>query len=118
MPKRKAIPFDGDPRTWYQLERWRKQRRAQLRIEPLCAFCLKRGRAVPATVADHVTPHDGDPVAFLCGQLQSLCKDCHDRDKRFFDLNGYELRPTIGVDGWPIERGAIVELNRIDNQKS
>jgi len=56
----------------------------------------------PATIADHVTQHHGDPIAFSFGELQSLCKHCHDSDKRFLELRGYE-RPTIGEDGWPIE---------------
>jgi hypothetical protein len=75
-------------------------------IEPVCVMCARNGLAVPATVADHITPHGGDWNAFLFGPLQSLCKPCHDSDKRFFDLNGYE-RIRFGVDGWPIEGGDI-----------
>jgi 5-methylcytosine-specific restriction enzyme A len=102
MPKRKSNPFASDPREWYQLESWRRRRLLQLRIEPLCALCLRRGLATPATIADHVEPVRGDPIAFATGQLQSLCKPCHDGDKRYYELHGRE-RATIGVDGWPIE---------------
>jgi hypothetical protein len=28
---------------WYKLARWQHLRSHQLRIEPLCAFCLQRG---------------------------------------------------------------------------
>src|SRR5262245_5521159 len=82
--------------------RWRKRRAFQLRLEPLCAICARSGLAVPATIADHVDPHRGDLTEYLTGRLQSLCKPCHDSEKRYLELRGYE-RPTIGVDGYPIE---------------
>jgi 5-methylcytosine-specific restriction enzyme A len=66
----------------------------------LCAS--KRGIVTAATVADHITPHNGDWNAFLAAALQSLCKPCHDSDKRYMDLHG-KPRPIIGEDGWPIE---------------
>ena len=104
MPPRKANPFEGAPRSWYQIQKWRRRRLLQLRIEPLCAFCLRRGLAVPATIADHIEPHRGDPIAFYTGRLQSLCKSCHDSEKKYIENRGHE-RETIGVDGWPIESG-------------
>lgn len=60
--------------------RWRRRREQQLRAEPLCAYCLRSGRAVEATVADHITPHRGDPALFE-GPLQSLCASCHSSAK-------------------------------------
>ena len=72
----------------------------------MCAFCLKRGLVVLATIADHVAPHKGDPIAFATGKLQSLCKRCHDSDKRYFELNGRD-RPRFGVDGWPIKEEGL-----------
>ena len=36
---------------------WARRRAHQLRVEPLCRLCLEAGRVVPATVADHATPH-------------------------------------------------------------
>lgn len=59
---------------------WRKRRDDQLRAEPLCRKCMARGEARIATVADHITPHRGDPILFA-GPLQSLCKTCHDGEK-------------------------------------
>jgi hypothetical protein len=47
-------------------------------------------------------PHGGDWNRFLTAPLQSLCKPCHDSDKRYMDLHG-KPRPIIGEDGWPIE---------------
>ena len=93
--------YNRDPRTWYQLERWRKIRRAQLMKEPLCAMCAERGLSVAASIADHVVPHKGDWHQFLNGKLQSLCKTCHDSDKRYIDLHGH-ARLEFGEDGWPL----------------
>src|SRR3979490_2531669 len=39
-------------RDWYQLERWRRLAKRQLREHPLCALCLARGRVEPARIAD------------------------------------------------------------------
>jgi 5-methylcytosine-specific restriction protein A len=64
-------------------------------------MCLQRGLTVPATVADHITPHRGDWNAFLLGPLQSLCKSCHNSTKRTVELRGYS--PEIGPDGWPVD---------------
>jgi len=83
--------------------KWRKRREQQLHEHPLCRLCMTiRGQITPATVADHITPHRGDPVLFE-GELQSLCKECHDSWKREMetsgtfrgcDLNGYPLDPN------------------------
>jgi 5-methylcytosine-specific restriction enzyme A len=101
MPRtsyRRENPHLGDWRSWYQLERWRRIRRKQLAKEPLCRFCLAQGLPVPATIADHVVSHRGDWNAFLIGELQSLCKHCHDSTKRLDDS-----RSQIDDDGWPID---------------
>jgi 5-methylcytosine-specific restriction protein A len=87
--------------SWYGTERWRRRSILQLREHPLCAMCLKRGRVTPAKVADHIVPHNGDRNAFLIGALQSLCKSCHDSDKRIVEIRGYS--PEIGPDGWPTD---------------
>jgi hypothetical protein len=86
----------------YNSARWKRRRALQLRTHPLCRFCLEgRGLVVPATIADHVEPHGGDPNKFFLGELQSLCKPCHDSRKRFMELNGYA--PDVGLNGWPID---------------
>jgi hypothetical protein len=73
---------------------------------PLCVMCLRRGIVVEATVADHVENHEGNWIAFLTAPLQSLCKECHDGDKRYWDLNRVDRLPhtrqAIGTDGWPL----------------
>src|SRR5262245_64491308 len=104
MPRLRPHPHLSPPRSWYELERWRRLRRHQLRVEPLCRMCQARGLAVPATVADHVVPHNGDWNEFLSGKLQSLCAHCHSSSKHLLDL-GKQPRPYIGEDGYPVEHG-------------
>jgi hypothetical protein len=62
-------------------------------------MCQAQGLCVAASVADHVTPHRGDPQLFWHGRLQSLCASHHSRDKQLEEHG----RPLLGVDadGWP-----------------
>jgi|SRR5699024_3290563 len=86
---------------WYGLAAWKRRRRQQLQAEPLCRFCWMRGDVTAATVADHVEPHRGDWDSFISGELQSLCKPCHDGAKARIEAGdtvvGYD------IDGYPIE---------------
>lgn len=88
-------------KPWYGTARWKARRADQLTREPLCAMCLAVGRTTAATVADHIEPHKGNADLFWYGSLQSLCKPCHDGDKKRIE-QGSAAKPTIGVDGWPI----------------
>jgi hypothetical protein len=40
-------------------------------------------------------------MKFFSGELQSLCKACHDGAKKFVETRGY--RPDIGLDGRPLD---------------
>ena len=91
-----ALPW----RQFYGLSIWKTRRQHQLRIEPLCAACLKQDRITPATIADHVEPHRGDWNEFRLGKLQSLCQMCH-QGKWADDKRGYSC--DIGADGSPID---------------
>jgi 5-methylcytosine-specific restriction enzyme A len=82
----------------YNTARWQRLREAQLQAEPLCAMC--HPRLTPATVCDHIEPHNGDLAKFWAGPFQSLCKRCHDSDKQRME-KGFKPRPSIGLDGWP-----------------
>ena len=91
----------GQHQHLYSTAAWQRLRADQLAAEPLCAFCLLLDRITPATVADHVKPHRGDPDAFFTGKLQSLCKHCHDSTKQAEECNGYN--DLVGEDGWPVD---------------
>lgn len=77
-------------RGWYQLARW-KAKPHGLRWQTLvramftCRICKQISRHPNASdmVADHITPHRGDPALFwdACN-IQCLCKGCHDSVKQ------------------------------------
>jgi 5-methylcytosine-specific restriction endonuclease McrA len=82
--------------------RWRKIRRAELKLYPFCETpnCLR-----PATVRDHIKPHRGDKKLFYDPtNRQSLCKPCHDEKTRLedapevFKARGWIRRPSEAED--------------------
>ncbi len=70
---RKRPPWKDRLYGW----RWKRKARQHLREHPLCATCEAQGKAVAATVVDHVIPHKGNEAAFWGGELQSLCTRHH-----------------------------------------
>jgi 5-methylcytosine-specific restriction enzyme A len=86
----------------YHTARWKRKRAAQLAAHPLCAKCLRLGRPVSATVADHVVPHRGDETLFWEGELQSLCSSCHSSVKQAQEHGSAERGCTL--DGIPLAR--------------
>lgn len=81
---------------------WRKRRSEQLRLHPLCRLCADIwGRVTAATVADHITPHRGNPVLFA-GPLQSLCASCHSGWKQQLETSG-RIR-GCDASGIPLDR--------------
>lgn len=88
----------------YGTKRWYRLRHHQLSKQPLCALCQKLGKVTAATVVDHVRPHRGDEALFFdAGNLQSLCKPCHDGAKQQLEKSG-TLR-GCDVDGVPLDAG-------------
>ncbi|WP_342774191.1 HNH endonuclease signature motif containing protein [Plasticicumulans acidivorans] len=84
--------------------RWRKARESYLRLHPLCAMCLERGRSTVATVVDHIIPHRGDRVIFWnTDNWQALCKPCHDRHKQRIEAGG--IASGCNAEGIPIDPG-------------
>lgn len=88
----------------YKTAAWKWLRLAQLRKEPMCAYCLAVGKTTSANVCDHKTPHKGDLVLFHDpNNLQSLCKPCHDGAKATLERSGV-LR-GCRADGFPLSPG-------------
>jgi len=85
---------------FYNLKPWKVKRLAQLSAHPLCRRCLAGGLTVAATVADHVTPHRGDPDLFFNGDLQSLCASCHSSAKQREEKGGWDS--ATDLDGYPL----------------
>jgi 5-methylcytosine-specific restriction endonuclease McrA len=92
------------PDRKYKTAHWQRLRRHQLRIEPLCKFCLERGIVTPATIADHIEPHKGDVNSFFLGKLQSLCWSCHSGQKQQIEKKGYYK--GCDVRGMPLDPNA------------
>jgi 5-methylcytosine-specific restriction endonuclease McrA len=74
---------------WYDKRRWKRMARIQLQQHPFCKMCLQQGKIVLASVVDHVIPHKGDHQAFWFGELQSLCRRCHDGRERQLEKQGF-----------------------------
>ena len=59
--------------------KWRRARAAYLSVHPLCVRCMEDKRIMPASVVDHVVPHQRDMALFWdSDNWQGLCKACHD----------------------------------------
>lgn len=77
-------------RAWYRTAKWKALRLEVLARDlwrcqwPGCGVTLKRGRDDPrSAVVDHRRAHRGDAAAFWDeGNLQALCKACHDGPKQ------------------------------------
>jgi len=96
------MPHRREVHRWYCTTSWQRRCSHQLRIEPLCRFCLERGVVTPATVADHIESHHGDYNAFRLGPLRSLCVECHNSlDAK--NRAPIRSRSTVRADGWPAD---------------
>ena len=88
-------------KSLYGTKDWYRIRAHQLRVEPNCRICAAAGVQSHATVCDHITRHNYDPIAFFRGPFQSLCKTCHDGTKQKMERRGYS--DAIGSDGLPTD---------------
>lgn len=88
---------------FYDLRAWRKLRRLKLSRNPLCEWCQRSGRLVPAEHIDHVTPisKGGEPLDLA--NLQSLCAPCHSRKTGRDKGNSDKPLKGCGTDGMPLD---------------
>ena len=71
---------------------WQKARRQYLLTHPVCVYCKKQGKLTPATVVDHIIPHQGDQRLFWDTEnWQSLCKLHHDSAKKREEKKGHMI---------------------------
>lgn len=85
----------GKQRTQYD-ERWKRIRSQTLQSEPLCRLCLAGGKTVPATVVDHIVPL-AEGGTHESGNLQPLCKRCHDAIKTPADVAARKRAEAVGL---------------------
>lgn len=78
-------------RKQYKTARWQRLR-WQVLVDGLftCAMCQRVEADTSQLVADHVVPHRGDEGLFWDrGNLQCLCKACHDGTKQREERRGW-----------------------------
>jgi hypothetical protein len=86
----------------YQLTTWKKLRRAHLRQNPFCVYCLEHGYQVVGNTVDHKKPHRGDMGLFVDpANLQTLCHSCHSKTKQLQERHGYA--PGATEEGLPLD---------------
>ena len=68
--------------SFYRSRAWRWMRAEQLRREPLCRACSSELNPVVATEVDHIRQISQGGAKRDFGNLQSLCKRCHDRKRQ------------------------------------
>jgi 5-methylcytosine-specific restriction enzyme A len=83
-------------RRWYSCAEWKRRHDHQLRKEPFCRKCGSIG-----TVADHIVHHRAVWHEFLTGELQTLCRPCHETTKKTVENRGFDT--AIGLDGYPLD---------------
>lgn len=63
----------------YNSSRWKAARKFFLQKHPVCEECMKEGSVAPATIVDHIEPHEGNLTLFWDEtNWQALCKHHHD----------------------------------------
>lgn len=89
---RRDLPW----RKWYSSTRWGRLRwSVLLRDQFTCQLCGRLEGKTSLLVADHKTPHHGNPRLFWdVGNIWTLCKPCHDGAKR--EEERASSRPVIG----------------------
>ncbi|MFN3261272.1 MAG: HNH endonuclease [Pikeienuella sp.] len=91
-------------KAFYKSKEWAKMRAKVMREEPTCRMC---GSDSPRAVADHIIPRRVRPdLALVRGNIQRLCRDCHEREKARFERyaygikKGFEQKPqAVSADG-------------------
>ena len=58
---------------------WKRVRAWFIRLHPLCAHCLTKGRVTPVADVDHIVPIAQGGARLDADNLQSLCRPCHRR---------------------------------------
>ncbi len=107
-PKQERDSRYNARRQWQHLysdKRWRNpvfgRSPRQLRKDPLCVRCKAQGKVVIAKIANHIVPHKGDEKLFFSGELESVCKACHDGPIQREEIKGYS--DAVDVFGFPTD---------------
>ncbi|KEP68408.1 hypothetical protein DL1_11885 [Thioclava dalianensis] len=80
VQRRESKPW----RAWYSTARWQKlSLKVRVAANFTCVRCHRLAIGKGQSIADHKIPHRGDAALFWDeGNLQCLCKACHDGAKQ------------------------------------
>jgi 5-methylcytosine-specific restriction enzyme A len=91
-------------RRFYATKAWQGLRQWRLQRDPLCVMCAEQGNVVPASVVDHLRPHQGDWALFIdADNTQSLCVSHHNSSKQREEHAGGAI--GCAADGSPRDPG-------------
>lgn len=98
----------NDYKKFYNSKRWKKVRKRQLQIKPLCEDCEQIGRLTGANQVDHIVSMRSDGHPTDLNNLRSLCISCHSRKTARLDHgfgHAVSTKPMkgCGVDGLPVD---------------
>ena len=86
----------------YDTQRWKRERAAFLRRNPLCRMCEAIGLTSLARAVDHVEPHRGNETLFWNqDNWQPICLTCHSAAKQAQERTG-QIR-GCDVHGRPLD---------------
>lgn len=88
----------------YDSRRWRFESKSFLRLPDhcLCVYCKSIGILQPATLVDHIKPHNNNYNLFWDHKnWQGLCSTCHSGLKRKIDHG--KVLPACDTSGNPID---------------
>lgn len=84
-------PFERENSNsdFYNSWTWRKLRKRFIEQNPLCKHCEDVGLITKATVVDHKIRINAGGEALKEDNLQSLCKNCHNKKSALESRGGY-----------------------------
>lgn len=75
---------------------WERASKARLARHPLCEYCALDGCVTPATLTDHLYPHQGDRDLFWRSEWWvSSCDSCHSGMKQAAERQGKSALDTL-----------------------
>ncbi len=95
---------------------WDKASKAFIASHPVCLGCEAIGLVEPATLTDHVEPHNGDRLKFWCeANWQPSCKWHHDAIKQQLEVL-YGVGKAKLSDLW-LNSALAIEMTRLQRRQ-
>lgn len=82
-----------NPDPFYHTREWKSIRKAKLRQDPYCECPDCKGKKIPATMVDHITPIKQGGSRTEMSNLQSMTDSCHAKKSAREKNEKYRKRP-------------------------